>query len=77
MLFGEQLNENFLKWIANKLGIRKSRFIDTMRHWKQYSTKKVEGEKALLSSHNRQFTTPGLKIASPPLMDGMEEMQFK
>ena len=35
VLFGEQLNEeNFLKFIAdNTLGIRKSRFLDTVRHW--------------------------------------------
>ena len=34
VLFGEQLNdENFLKWITDKLGIRKSRFVDTVRHW--------------------------------------------
>ena len=35
VLFGEQLDdEKFLKWIHDKLGIRKSRFIDSVRHWK-------------------------------------------
>ena len=34
VLFGEQLNdENSLKWITDKLGIRKSRFVDTVKHW--------------------------------------------
>ena len=34
-MFGEQLDDKkFLKWICDKLGIRKSRFIDSVRHWK-------------------------------------------
>ena len=48
MLFGEQLNdENFLKWIANKLGIRKSRFIDTMRHWETIQYKESRGREGI------------------------------
>ena len=44
MLFGEQLNEeNFLEWIADTLGIRKSRFLDTVRHWEAIQYKEGRG----------------------------------
>ena len=34
-LFGEQLEEeNFLRWLASKLTIRQSRFIDSVNNWK-------------------------------------------
>ena len=44
VLFGEQLNnENFLKWIVDKLGIRKSRFVDTVRRWEAIQYKESRG----------------------------------
>ena len=38
-LFGEQLEENFLRWLASKLNIRQSQFIDSVNNWKQIKYK--------------------------------------
>ena len=48
VFFGEQLNnENFLKQIADKLGIRKSRFADTVRHWEAIQYKESRGREGI------------------------------
>ena len=48
VFFGEQLNnENFLKWIAGNLGIRKSRFADTVRHWEAIQYKESRGSEGI------------------------------
>ena len=47
-LFGEQLNnDNFLKRIADKLDIRKSRFVDTVRHWEAIQYKGSKGREGV------------------------------
>ena len=54
VFFGEQLNdENFLKWIDDKFGIRKSRFVDTMRHWEAIQYKESGGREGI-SFESRQ-----------------------
>lgn len=60
-LFGCQLEEeNFLKWLTDKLNIRKSRFIESVKNWEKLSTKKVgEGVGEGMLSHwnqSRSFT---------------------
>ena len=40
-------SSNFLKWIADKLGIRKSRFIDTVRHWEAMQYKESIGREGI------------------------------
>ena len=43
-LFGEQLEEeNFLRWLASKLNIRQSRFIDSVNNWKLNEYKERSG----------------------------------
>ena len=43
-LFGEQLEEeSFLRWLASKLTIRQSRFIDSLNNWKLKEYKERRG----------------------------------
>ena len=57
-LFGKQLNnDNFLKWIADKLGIRKSRFVDTVRHWETIQYKGSKGRGVSFESKQTIYNT--------------------
>ena len=48
VLFGEQLDdENLLKWIGDKLGVRKSRFTDSVRHWKAIEYEESRGREGI------------------------------
>ena len=78
VFFGEQLNdENFLKWIDDKLGIRKSRFVDTMRHWEAILYKESGGREGISFESKQTIYNTCIGNASPSLMDGMEEMWLK
>ena len=78
VFFGEQLNdENFLKWIDDKLRIRKSRFVDTMRHWEAIQYKESGGREGISFESKQTIYNTCIGNASPSLMDGMEEMWLK
>lgn len=60
-IFGDQLNEeNVLRWIAKKLDLRATRFIEATENWK-IITRKKEGEKVYLLSPIKSCTTLGWK----------------
>ena len=53
-LFGDQLDEeNFLRWIASKLKIRPTRFIESTKQWKSSNYKEKRGREGLSLESNQ------------------------
>ena len=48
-MFGEQLEEeNFVKWLADKMNIRKARFVESVNEWKLKGYQETRGREGLL-----------------------------